>query len=175
LGDKVPEPKKLELNATARELISAMGSPPALTCYVKSGDQLWGYARELFLLRGGKVIWRGTSQPRTPAERPPVIADKPADTVTPGGDQAAQQDRGFINDNEFATFRLAYQPVLDRMLQANAQVANTPGFRAMQDCMNQRPWWAIDAQANIDPEYAEGVRAIENAYYEYLDKRDGRR
>jgi len=171
LGDKVAEPKKLDLNSPAKDVIGALGSPPKLTCYVKSGDQLWGYGQELLLMRGGKLIWRGTAQPKTPAEQPPLLAVNPDETA-PDGEAGLVNDKGFIDDKEFATFRLAYQPVLDRMLQANPQVANTASFRAMQDCLNQRPWWAITAQADIDDEYAGGVDAIEDAYNQYLDEQD---
>jgi len=172
LGEKAAEPKTAGLNASARDLIAALGSPPMLTCYVKSGNQYWVYAKDSFLLRGGRVIWQGSAQQQAPVEQP-VIAENPAAAGPDGGQDTTQNqdNQGFTNEQEFATFRLAYQPVLDRMLQTNTQLANTPGFKAMQDCLNQRPWWAISAQADNDSEYAAGVDAIENAYHQYLDQR----
>ncbi|MHB0939707.1 MAG: hypothetical protein ACYDCO_03485 [Armatimonadota bacterium] len=161
--------KKVDLGASAKELVAGMGTPPTLTCYVKSGDQLWNYVQVLYLLRGGKVIWAGTPQAKTAAERPPVIEDRPAtgETTT-----AATEERGFINDPEFATFRVAFQPTLDRMLQANPNLSRTMGYRAMQDCLSQRAWWSIQAQADIDEDYAKGVDTIEEEYNKYLDSMD---
>lgn len=162
--------RKVDIGAPARELVAGMGTPPTLTCYVKSGDQLWNYIQVLYLLRGGKVIWAGAPQAKTAAERPPVIEDQPANG---GNDQPATQvQRGFINDPEFATFRVAFQPTLDRMLQANPNLSRTMGYRAMQDCLNQRAWWSIQAQADIDDDYAKGVDAIEDEYNKYLDSLD---
>lgn len=166
--------RKVDLGAPAKELVAAMGTPPTLTCYVKSGDQLWNYGQVLYLLRDGKVIWAGSPQPKTPAERPPVIVDRPATPATPG-QPAPQEDRGFINDPEFATFRVAFQRRLDDMLAANPKFSNSMAFRAMQDCLNMRAWWSIQAQADIDDEYAQGVDAIEEEYNKYLDSLDRKR
>jgi len=172
LGEQATAPKRPELGAPAQDLIAGLGSPPALTCYVKSGDQLWSYPQEMFLLRDGKIIWRGVPQPRTPAEQPPVLVEKPNETNP--GEAPPQEDKGFINDPEFSAFRQGYEPVLQRILNANPRFVDSPGYRAMRDCLNQRPWWAIIAQANIDRDYAGGVDAIEKAYNQYLNEQ-GRR
>ena len=162
--------KKVDLGAPAKDLVAGMGTPPTLTCYVKSGDQLWNYRQVLYLLRGGRVIWAGPPQARTSAERPPVIMDGPADNGNPA--EAAREERGFINDPEFATFRVAFQTTMDRMLQNNPKFANSMAYRAMQDCLNMRAWWSIQAQADIDDDYAQGVDAIEDEYNKYLDSLD---
>ena len=45
-------------------------------------------------------------------------------------------------------------------------------YIAMQDCLSMRAWWSIQAQADIDDDYAQGVDAIEEEYNKYLDSLD---
>jgi len=163
--------QKVDIGASAKQLVAGMGTPPTLTCYVKSGDQLWNYIQVLYLLRGGKVIWAGAPQAKTAAERPPVMEDKPANGDN-GQTTTAQENLGFINDPEFGTFRVAYQQRLDKMVAANPKYANSIAYRAIQDCLNMRAWWSIQAQADIDEEYAQGVDALEGEYNKYLDSLD---
>ena len=170
LGRKVPGAKPVIVGSPARALLASMGTPPALTCYVKSGDQIWAYPGEQFLLREGKVVWSGLPKPRTAAERPPVREDGPA-AAGPNEDGAPQQeDQGFLNDKEFVLFRQVYQQTIDKIVERNPRFADTSAYRAMMDCMQKQPWWSIRAQADINEDYARGLEMIETAYNEYLDQ-----
>lgn len=170
LGDPVPGAKQPQLGAGAKELIMKFGSPPALTCYVKSGDQLWSYPDELFLLREGKLIWSGLPQSNTTtvAEQPPVIEDGPAPAADNGDQTQEGQDQAFYQNPAFGDFRIVYQRVLDKMTAMNPAIVNTQSFKAMQDCLNQNAWWAVKAQAQNNQEYANGVQAIANAFNDFL-------
>jgi len=176
IGVQLPGAKAPELGCTARELLAALGTPPTLTCYVKSGDQLWVYAGEQFLVRGGRMVWRGLPQPRTPAERPPVREEAPA--PGPGDAGQPQEDIGvnedFINDPDFDAFRLRYQQTLTQLEQRNPKFTETAAYRAMLDCLNKRPWWSIMAQADLNQDYARGVDTIAEGFNQFLDEKYGK-
>lgn len=175
LGPRVDGVREPDLGGTAREVIAALGTPPTLTCYAASGDQLWAYPHEQVLMRDGRVVWKGVPQPRTKAEMPPIRTEAPAATGDNGTAAAPEEDKGFINDPLFPQFRLQYDRIMDRLRTNTPRIVDTAGYRAMQDCLSQRPWWAIQAQADTDPDYAKGVDAIEEAFNKFLDDQEKRK
>ena len=175
LGDVVEKTKAPEIGSPASDLIAAYGSPNTLYCYVASGDQVWAYPKEIFVLTEGRITWRGTPKSketppaRTTAPVAPTTPDKPTETQPKQSDQ-----KGFVNNPDFPVFRVGYQTVLQQIQNNNPKFVDTLAYRAMQDCLNQTAWWSIKGNADVYPEYAQGVDMIYQAYQQFVAQKGGR-
>ncbi len=169
-GEKVDGAREPEVGGTAQQVIAALGTPPTLTGYAASGDQVWVYPHEQVLVRDGRVAWKGVPQPRTPAEMPPVRAEAPPPVEAGNNTNApAREDKGFITDPLFPQFRYWFTPTLDEMRKNNPNLVKTQSYRAMQDCLDARSWQYIRTQAELNEEYARGVEEMEKAFNRFLD------
>jgi len=163
----------IAVGATRRQVVDYAGTPPTLICYTDNGDELWNYPDGQVFLRAGKLIWMGPYP--QPAETKPDGTNPAQDqtqTQPPAAvDPPKEEDKGFVGEQDFIAFRVAYQQVLQQMVKVNPRITLTTYYQAMLDCINGVPWGSIKGQMETDQAYAQGVQAIYNAYQEYLKQK----